>query len=443
MKLSSLVQTQSIIVQANTSSIACHSWQRVLTCQLWSCVSLGRRGVPGDERAAGLARRVCRVGRGLDGEGRLHGDAAEAAVAGAALHPDVATLAPGGAPGVLDDPVGRAVVADAVADRRHAVVQVRTAVAREHALRVELERLAPRVDGHGHRLVRHRLGQRVLAAGRHHLVAVDHHDDASPAPGPIAVAGAVGRAVRVRGLGGDAAEGLDELEGVLHQPALAPVLVRVAVDQLLLRQRRQAARPDGVDALHGHHRREGPAASAVALVLHARHRALLPPVHGPRRVGGGVVHEPRHGPGPRRGGILPPEVVDAGVGERGPELLPPHVAEPVQAEAVGPVAALVVRVDEAHVLLERPEPPALLAVVPVHPVVRLPPLVQVPQRLVRRQVPLVEVDRAAQLHRRRRHEHQGHKEKRLRDLRHPASALCLATDEEGGARSLALGCCSV
>jgi hypothetical protein len=453
MCISSLIETGTIkptnTIENSTSKqqqqqdviLATYSYLRASSTSStprWISLSLGR-GVPGDERAAGLARRV---GRGLDGKGRLHGDAAEAAVAGAALHPDVAALSPGRAPRVLDDPVGRAVVADAVADRRHAVVQVRAAVAREHALRVELERLASRVDGHGHRLVRHRLGQRVLAAGRHSLVAVDRHDP--PAPGPRAVAGAVGGVVRVRGLGGDAAVGLDELEGVLHEPALAPVLVRVAVDQLLLRQRHQAPRPDGVDALHGHHCGEGPAAAAAALVLDGRHRALLPPVHGPRQVGGVVVHEPRHG---RRRGGLPAEVVDAGVGEPGTEFLTAHVAEAVQAEAVGSVAALVVRVDEARVLLEGPEPAALLAVVPVHPVVRLPPLVQVPHRLVRCQVPLVELDGAAQLH--RRHDRQDHKEKRLSDLRHPASACNLPAPScavagcanDRGARSL--GCRSV
>jgi hypothetical protein len=144
----------------------------------------------------------------------------------------------------------------------------------------------------------------------------------------------------------------DELEGVLHEPAPAPVLRPVAVDQLLLRQGHQSPRPDGVDALHGHHGRERPAAAALALVLDTRDRAHQAPVHGPRQVREAIVHEPRHG---RGAGLLPAQVVDARVGERGAELVAAHVAEVVEPEAVGAVAVLVVPVDEVHVVLKMPK----------------------------------------------------------------------------------------
>jgi hypothetical protein len=133
------------------------------------------------------------------------------------------------------------------------------------------------------------------------------------------------------------------------------------------------------------------------------------------------VHEPC-----RAGPLVAAEVADAGVGERGAELLPAHVAEVVEAEDVGAVAARVVAVDEVHVFLEDAEAAALLAVVTVHLVVHLPPLVQVPQRLVRRQVALVERDGAAQLQGRHHHHHQ----KKKLPASHPASVGCYLANGE-------------
>ena len=346
------------------------------------------------------------IWRELDGVGGFHGDAAEAAVvAGVALHPDVAALAPGCAPRVLDDPVLRAVVGLAVADHRDAVVEVGAAVAGEDAVGVELEGLVAGVDGDGDGLVGDGLGERGLAVGRHVLVPVDHHQ--RRAPRADGVARSVGGAVRVGGLGGDAAAVLDVLERVLHEPALAPAVVRrVAVDQLLLRQRHQPPRPDRVDALHGHHRGERPAAAALALVLDAGDRALAAPVDGAGEVADALVHEPRER---RRGEAVAAEVVGVGPGERGAELLSAHVAEAVEPEAVAPAAALVVLVDVPHVVLERAEPAVLLAVVARHVVVLLPPLVQIPQRLVGLQIPLVERYRGAQLHRRHGHQSSHHR----------------------------------
>jgi len=100
-------------------------------------------GAPRRARAVAVAghRRRRRGGRvrvrpTLHGVGRLHGDAALAgARAHVALHPDVAALAPVGAPRVAHQPVvPPAVRLRAVPHRHHAVVERCAAPAGEHAL---------------------------------------------------------------------------------------------------------------------------------------------------------------------------------------------------------------------------------------------------------------------------------------------------------------------
>lgn len=81
-------------------------------------VADGRRRGGGRRRRAGVRR----VGALLQRVGRLHGDAALAAGRlDVALHPDVALLAPAGAPRVLHDPVVLAALCT-VADGCHTVV---------------------------------------------------------------------------------------------------------------------------------------------------------------------------------------------------------------------------------------------------------------------------------------------------------------------------------
>jgi hypothetical protein len=191
-----------------------------------------------------------------DRVGRLDGDAAEPLrhAVDVLRHLDVPAVAPLLAPRVLDDPIlvpGTGL--QAAPDDGDAVVQLRPARPVVHALLVVLEVVAAGLDGHGHGLPRHRVRQRRLAAGRHATEPVD-------GDGVVGELGAVaGPRVRVVGLRGDAAVGGDPPHRAVRDAAAAAGVQRVAVHQLLLRQRDQLPRPDLVDAFHHRHRRERPA----------------------------------------------------------------------------------------------------------------------------------------------------------------------------------------
>nr|ACR35951.1 unknown [Zea mays] len=205
--------------------------------------------------------------------------------------------------------------------------------------------------------------------------------------------------VRVVGLGGDASVPLDVLERVVHEAAVAALVVHVvAVHELLLRQGHQLPGHDLVDALHGRDGRERPAAPALALVLDAGDRAAEPPVDRGRQ-----VRRPAPAPAMLRVREAPrlaqlgAVVARPGASVRAPELVRGHVRELVQRQPERPAVLPVRLVDVPRVLLEHVEPARLLLlVVPVprrHPVVvAAPPLVQRSQALLRRQVPLAERD---------------------------------------------------
>lgn len=80
------------------------------------------------------------------------------------------------------------------------------------------------------------------------------------------VARAISSSVGVIVLGVDAAIVDDEVEGVVHEAAIAALVVgRVAVHQLLLRQAYQLPRHDLVYALHCSNSRERPAAPCTTI----------------------------------------------------------------------------------------------------------------------------------------------------------------------------------
>jgi hypothetical protein len=196
----------------------------------------------------------------LDGVGRQLGETADALPTDAAADPDVSALAPRRAPGVLHQPVPCAVGRRAVPDGRDGVVEVRAAGPAQHAAVVEAERRVLAVDGHGHGLVGHGGRERGLVVARHVLVAPDGRGG-----GGGRAAGPVTALVRVARLRGQPAAARDELEGVVHEAAVAALVhaADVAVHQLLLRQRHQPPRPDLVQPFHRRHRRERPAAACV------------------------------------------------------------------------------------------------------------------------------------------------------------------------------------
>mmetsp|Transcript_29073 Transcript_29073/g.86083 ORF Transcript_29073/g.86083 Transcript_29073/m.86083 type:complete len:204 (-) Transcript_29073:246-857(-) len=77
----------------------------------------------------------------------------------------------------------------------------------------------------------------------------------------------------------------DELERIVHEAtATALVLKSVALHELLLAERGELLRPDGVDALDRAGGRESPARTAHRLVLDLGYGILLAPVHLGREV---------------------------------------------------------------------------------------------------------------------------------------------------------------
>mmetsp|Transcript_34195 Transcript_34195/g.107831 ORF Transcript_34195/g.107831 Transcript_34195/m.107831 type:complete len:313 (+) Transcript_34195:696-1634(+) len=84
--------------------------------------------------------------------------------------------------------------------------------------------------------------------------------------------------VRVVIEGAEAAVGLGELEGIVHEAAVAALVHGVAVHEVLLREVHELAGLDGVGALDGGGGGEAPARAALALVLDLGHGAVLHPV---------------------------------------------------------------------------------------------------------------------------------------------------------------------
>ena len=169
--------------------------------------------------------RTAAAGR-LHGVGRQLGEAADALPADAAPDADVAALAPRRAPRVLHQPVLASVRRRAVPDGGDGVVEVRAALPAQHAAVVEPERVVLAVDGHGHGLVGHGRRQRRLVVARHVLVAPD---GGRPRRGGGRAARPVVALVRVPRLRGQPAAALDELERVVHEPALAALVLAVDV----------------------------------------------------------------------------------------------------------------------------------------------------------------------------------------------------------------------
>mmetsp|Transcript_6171 Transcript_6171/g.18660 ORF Transcript_6171/g.18660 Transcript_6171/m.18660 type:complete len:273 (+) Transcript_6171:178-996(+) len=256
-------------------------------------------------------RRV--VGGGLDDGVDDH--VGEAAGVDAPDNAVVAVLAPGVGPGVLDDPVGEVAVVrrglGAVADGEDGVVEAGRVAGEHVALAVDvgvrdgaraavlIRRAADdAVDVEVHAVRVQRDGERsvfdevephqglVRGAEGDHLKTADVRDVARSqllikqrrvagrrADG-IVLGVAVDNALVGIGVPGEHAA---EVREVLHSgegiPAVAAQVHRVAVDELLRRERAQLAGREEVRALEVGGGREGPAAPAVRLVLDVRDRA--------------------------------------------------------------------------------------------------------------------------------------------------------------------------
>ena len=143
---------------------------------------------------------------------------------------------------------------------------------------VELERRLAGVDGDRHRPVDgHGLLQRVLVTLRD--VHVSHVGGADVLL--VEAAGFVLRLVRIRGLGVEAAVGLDVFEGIVHQTSVTAVVTEAgaAVDQVLFAEGDEPAGLAEVLSLQRAGGGEGPARAALALILDGSDGALGAPVN--------------------------------------------------------------------------------------------------------------------------------------------------------------------
>jgi len=191
---------------------------------------------------------------GLDPSG-VHVDAAQVLALG---HVNVALVAPGGAPGVLDDPVlgGGGVESDG----QDGVVQLGATRAREDTRLVRLEATRG-IDGDTDGADEDGGGERGLSGALDGLVGL-HDGIAGLATG--AVTGGVG----VVSLGARAT--ISEVVDGLVVPATVAALVAIragAVNELLLAERVQLATGDGAPALDDAGGGEGPARTALLLSL--------------------------------------------------------------------------------------------------------------------------------------------------------------------------------
>ena len=219
------------------------------------------------------------------GVGRLLGDTAD--VGGSDL--DVAGLTPGGAPGVLDEEVLLTVLS-AIADSEDTVVKLGSAGGTsDNTTGVALEGHSVGLDGDRDGL----FGNGGLE-GSTRLIGgdiVESSDGNGTAffHGLIASSGsASSRGVRI-GVLSDHGGLLGILESVVHQTTIATRVDGGALDELLLREGDEVASGNLMSTLHGSSGGEGPAGTALSLVLDGGDGTLGDPVDLIGEVGGGEV----------------------------------------------------------------------------------------------------------------------------------------------------------
>ncbi|KAG6549439.1 hypothetical protein Mapa_009160 [Marchantia paleacea] len=193
--------------------------------------------------------------------------------------------------------------------------------------------------------------QIVLAVLGHILVIIDgHHRGIQLVSDAFALSSLVG----IRSFSVKTPVLNEELERIVHEAAVAALVVLgVAVDQLLLRERLQFPRVDLINTLDRTGRRESPAASAFSLILDRRDRPFPAPIDGLGNSGHSCVSErirSRPPPGEFRSHV------------RALELFVSQIRELVQPQQVAAVSGVpVVLVDVTDVVFEDLEAQFLLA----------------------------------------------------------------------------------
>lgn len=147
-----------------------------------------------------------------------------------------------------------------------------------HALRVQLERLVRSINGNrngsngGHSL------------GHFLLITLGYIDKAAICGtngALVEVAGVINTLIGVRFLGINATIVLDVTESIVHQATVAAIVAVLggAINQILLGQRYQGTGLAEMLTLQSASRREGPAATAMSLILNLRNGTLGTPIH--------------------------------------------------------------------------------------------------------------------------------------------------------------------
>jgi len=197
---------------------------------------------------------------------------------GGTLEEDVALHTPASAPGVLNIPVVRA-TESAVADGEDTVVEGGAAGIGHDTAGVELPVHTRSINGHRHGLLSNGGGQSSFTVGSDVNEALDTDDGGAGGHGAGAVLGGVG-------VGRFSAEsrGVDDiLESLVHQTTVAALVAEGsgAVHELLFGEG-DGSRVvlNGVVGLNGTGGREGPAGTALALILDGGDFASLDPVNG-------------------------------------------------------------------------------------------------------------------------------------------------------------------
>jgi len=202
-------------------------------------------------------------------------------------HQDVSVGTPAGSPRVLDDPVGLSSL-NTPSNSQHTVVQLgsRAVGVRVDSRSVELEGGLRSVDGDG--------GgshvDRVLQVGLGSLLDVLVGLQGGSRVGLVVSAGSVLSSVGIGGFGIDTSVLDDVFHGLSHQTTVAS-LVSVgsrAVNQVLLRETNQRLARDEVASLSRSSGGEGPARTALALILDSSDGSLGSPVEagGQSLIGG-------------------------------------------------------------------------------------------------------------------------------------------------------------
>jgi len=199
----------------------------------------------------------------------------DTALVAATDHADVTLLTPRGTPGVLDNPVVLASIGT-ITNGEDTVVEVGAAGAVKDTRGVELEALLVGLNGNGDGLCANSGEESRLAVGLDVLVAGEGDN------GRASLASAITSSVGVGSLGADTMVVHDPLEGTVHETTTAAVVTGGAstVNKLLLRDVGERALLDGPSTLNGTSGGEGPAGTALALVLDGGDSTIVAPVPG-------------------------------------------------------------------------------------------------------------------------------------------------------------------